>query len=206
MNLPTPKTAPSKPLELSVAAVIMLSVLAIPIHIAKIDFPLAPFLKFDLCGIPLAVAGFVNLPFSVTLGLPVFYLGILLTGATNPLSPLMKVFAEASTYIPMVYMYRYLHKRNLHTSIRTASLLIIATAVASRSVVMFVLNILITPLIATLFWGAPSYTIALQRIIIPVLHLITLFNAISAVYVSALSLPAVRILEKMGFITRPTTT
>lgn len=198
MATPVPKIS-SKTFGLTKALVVILSSLAIPIHLGKIDFPLAPFLKFDLCGIPLAVAGFVNLPLSISLGLPIFYLGILLMGATNPLSPLMKVLAEASTYIPMVYTYRYLRRAYPHISAKVMFLLLIFVAVISRSIAMAVLNILITPLIATLFWGAPSYTVALHSIIIPILHLIVLFNAISAAYTSIFSIPIVRILSKMGF-------
>ena len=196
MTKPIPKITEGH-LKLDVILTTMLSALAIPIHIAKIDFPLAPFLKFDLCGIPLTVAGFVNLPLSILLGLPIFYLGILLIGATNPLSPLMKVVAEASTYIPMVYLYRYL-RLHYHSVAKFSSLLLIAIAIASRSIVMVILNILVTPLIATLFWGAPSYTVALNTIVIPILHIITLFNAISAAYISTLSIPIIRMLNRIG--------
>jgi len=197
LSIPAPRPPP-KYFKLNTILTIVLSALAIPIHIGKIDFPLAPFLKFDFCGIPLAVAGFINLSLSISLGLPIFYLGILVIGATNPLSPLMKVLAEASTYIPMVYLYRRLHSRKI--SYKTLLLILTAVAMVSRCVIMTILNIIITPLIATLFWGAPSYEVALTKIIIPTLHLINIFNAITALYVAILSMPIIRIISKEGLI------
>ncbi|MEM0005630.1 MAG: hypothetical protein QXJ95_03885 [Ignisphaera sp.] len=168
---------------------------AIVLHIFKIPYPPATFLKFDLCGIPLMVSAFIALIETTVLGLPVFYLGIFaLGGAMDPIGPSMKVLAELSTFLPVVAMYR----RVKPSTAGLRSLLpLVAIAAVSRVSVMCLINLAVTPYWLQIMGWVKSWEQAWSFTIFILPH-IAVFNTVAAVYVALLSIPLIRIVKAMG--------
>ena len=174
-----------------VASLIALSII---LHLFNIPFPPAQYLLFDFTGIPLAVAMFFNARATLLVGLPVFYIGLLLYRPQDPIGPFMKVVAEGATILPFYILYkRGWFKGRFKATISTSII------VASRTITMLLLNIAIDPFYFMLFKWVDNYSqgLALTLIALPY---IGLFNVIVAVYVPWLALPVVRELEKIGVL------
>ena len=167
---------------------------AIVLHIFKIPYPLATFLKFDLCGVPLAIAAFIALTETTVLGLPVFYLGVFaLGGATDPIGPAMKVIAELFTYLPLVTIYR---RRPSIASSKGVTLLVAITILA-RASIMCLVNLAITPYWLQIMGWVRAWEEA-WFFTLSILPHIALFNAIAATYIVLLTVPLIRIIRSMG--------
>ncbi|RLG81788.1 MAG: hypothetical protein DRO13_00255 [Thermoprotei archaeon] len=178
--------------------VLLLVVTAIALHVVRVPFPLLPILLFDLAGVPLVVASLVSLRATTLMGLPLFYLGVLALGSLEPIGPFMKAFAEFSTYLPVALMHeKFVSKWGY--SLKTKMFLVVL-ATASRVVFMALLNIAFTPLYLMYFLGlATNYWEGLLMVL-QILHLISLFNVIAAVYTVLLAFPVISILKKLRTI------
>jgi len=174
-----------------VASLIALSII---LHLFNIPFPPAQYLLFDFTGIPLAVAMFFNARATLVVGLPVFYIGLLLYRPQDPIGPFMKVVAEGVTILPFYILYkRGWFKGRFKAAVSTSII------VASRTITMLLLNIAIDPFYFMLFKWVDTYSQGLELTFIA-LPYIGLFNVIVAVYVPWLALPVVRELEKIGVL------
>ncbi len=168
-----------------------LTAIAIVLHIFKIPFPLAPFLKFDATGIPLAVialysvvdaaiASLVLLPSLMALGADV-------VGAS------MKVLAEFSTFVPIAAIYSILHDK---FTMKKLYIVTIIVSMISRVGIMSLANYLITP-----YWLVMTYAMPYDkayRFTLIYLPYIVIFNAIVVLYVTPLALSLYRIMKSMG--------
>ena len=142
------------------AYVASLTALAIVLRFFEIPYPFAPFLKYDVSGVPLALLALGSIRYSLT-AIPAYYLVPVALGS-DAIGMAMKVVAEASTFTPLSISAR---KTGKHW-------VAVAAATTCRSIVMALLNLLITP-----YWGlmagwfktyesALSYTIAIMPHII----------------------------------------
>ncbi|MGC9121797.1 MAG: hypothetical protein ACP5HP_02535 [Thermogladius sp.] len=174
-----------------VASLVALSVI---LHLFNIPFPPAQYLLFDLTGIPLAVSMFFSSRLTVIAGLPVFYIGLLLYRPQDPIGPFMKVAAEGFTILPFYVLYQ---RKWFATKARAA--LATGLVVTSRTAGMLVLNLAIDPFYFVLFKWVESYSQGLQLTLMA-LPYVCVFNVITAVYVTWLSLPIVRELERVGVL------
>lgn len=184
--------------SLKIATIAGLLASAIVLHIFRIPYPPATFLKFDLCGVPLVVAAFIALIETTVFGLPVFYLGVFaLGGAMDPIGPAMKVLAELSTYLPIATVYRRTSKQG---SINSRNLVVlVAIAVISRVVTMCLANLAVTPHWLLIMRWAGSWEQAWNYTLLILPH-IAAFNAIAALYIVLLSLPLIRVVGAMGAV------
>ncbi len=185
--------------SLRVAIIAGLIASAIVLHIFKIPYLPAPFLKFDLCGVPLAVAAFIALLETTAFGLPVFYIGIFaLGGLIDPIGPAMKVLAELSTYLPITIMYRRSAKK--YSSIGLKDLIIlIVIAVISRVSIMCLANLAVAPHWLLIMGWVKSWEQAWSYTLFILPHIVA-FNAIAAAYVALLSISIIKIVKAMGVI------
>ncbi|MCS7111046.1 MAG: hypothetical protein N3D82_01345 [Ignisphaera sp.] len=182
--------------SLKMATIAGLLASAIVLHVFKIPYPPATFLKFDLCGVPLTIAAFIATIEATFFGLPVFYLGIFaLGGAMDPIGPAMKALAELSTYLPTVATYRRMARRG---SINSKNLIILVViAIISRVALMCLANLAITPHWLLIMRWARSWEQAWSYTLLILPHIVA-FNAIAALYIVLLSAPLMRIIGTMG--------
>ncbi len=173
-------------LELSLGAT--LTALALVLHLFKLPYPPAPFLKFDGTGIPLAVLALYSLRASAA-ALPVVFVGLQLMGA-DFVGAGMKVIAEASTFLPLVYAYRRLYQRRglAHR------LLPVALGMVSRALAMMLCNYLVAP-----YWLVLTYGFSFEKAYaatVALLPHVAVFNLVTASYVGALSVEVFRVVSK----------
>ncbi|WP_440059245.1 ECF transporter S component [Thermogladius sp. 4427co] len=178
----------------NVGVVVILVALSIILHLFQIPFPPASYLLFDACGIPIAIAMFFDAKTTIVAGIPAFYIGLLLYRPQDPIGPFMKIVAELSTSYPLYLLY---HKGWFKG--RFKPLLASTVVVFSRTIVMNVLNILIDPFYFILFHWFNSYDQALAFTIAS-LPFISVFNIIVAIYVTWITIPVVRELERIGVL------
>ncbi|MEM0105401.1 MAG: hypothetical protein QXS42_02235 [Zestosphaera sp.] len=180
--------------ELSrVAYVASYTTLAIILRFFELPFPPAPFLKYDIAGVPLALLAFNSLRSSL-IALPAFFLVSVILGA-DPVGMIMKVTAEVATYVPLVILYRRFSSR----SIGPATALSVGVATASRTLAMCLLNLLVTPY--WLMMAYPNYFTSFEiawSYTLYYLPWITVFNASLAVAVALLSISTYRVLRRMS--------
>ena len=163
--------------------------LAIVLHIPRMPFPPAPFLKFDGVGIPLAVLALHSVPLSVATA-PILFLAVQALGA-DIVGAGMKVLAELSTFIPLALAYRRLGGEGLTSYVASA-----CSAVVSRVAVMTLANYLIAPHWILMAGWAKTYEEA-YAMTLAYLPWIAIFNAIVALYVAPLALAAFKVLRKV---------
>ncbi len=172
-------------LELSLGAT--LTALSLVLHLFKLPYPPVSFLKFDGMGIALAALALYSLRTSVA-ALPIVFVGLQLMGA-DFVGAGMKVIAETSTFVPLVYGYRWVGSRRSPVYYS----LPIALGMVSRTLVMSLCNYLVTPhwlvLIGFSFEKAYAMTIGL-------LPHVAIFNLIAASYVGALSIGVFKVISK----------
>ncbi len=183
----------SRPLQ-RVALTASLIAIAIVLHIFKIPFPPAPFLKFDACGIPLAIIALYSIIDSIIVT-PIFLLGVLAMGA-DIMGALMKTLAEFATFIPLGIAYRYLYNK---FSRPILYIILMTIAIASRIGIMSIANYFITPWWLAMTYGMP-FDVA-YKTTLGLLPLIAIFNMIIALYISPIALSIYRIIEHMGIKT-----
>jgi len=183
--------------SLRIAVIAGLIASAIVLHLFKIPYPLATFLKFDLSGVPLAIAAFITLIGTTVFGLPVFYLGVFaLGGAMDLIGPAMKVLAELSTYLPLVAIYR---RSESFTKSLKGLVFILLIVVISRPAVMCLVNLAVTPYWLQIVGWVKRWEEAWNYTLFILPH-IAIFNAIAATYIVLLSLPLIRIAKAMGVV------
>ncbi|WP_048163087.1 hypothetical protein [Thermogladius calderae] len=185
---------PAKGTAENIGVVASLIALSVILHLFNIPFPPAQYLLFDLTGIPLAISMFFNPRLTVLAGLPVFYIGLLLYKPQDPIGPFMKVAAEGFTILPFYILYQ-----RRWFAAKSRAVLATALIATSRTVSMLVLNLAIDPFYFVLFKWVESYGQGLQLTLMA-LPYVCVFNVIIAVYVTWLSLPIVRELEKVGVL------
>jgi len=169
-----------------------LAAIAIPLWFFKIPYPLATFLKFDLVGVPYAVATLISTLLALALT-PVHFL-VFLYFSPDVIAISMKIVAEISTAIPLALSYRKFEKK---LDSNKASLIAFAIAMVSRVTVMNIFNYLVAPywLVWTYRWGfeaAYNWTISF------LLPAVSGFNAICVAYIAPLSLAIYRIIKRLG--------
>ena len=168
-----------------------LTALAIVLRFFEIPYPPAPFLKYDVSGIPLAIIGFMSLRY-LPISLPIYYLIPVLTGS-DVIGMAMKILAETSTLLPLVIIYKKLYPRKITYPIS------IVLAIVSRVVVMSITNIIITPYWLILAGWVKDFETA-YKITLGYIPHIAIFNATLALVVSTLSISLHGILRKTGII------
>lgn len=173
-----------------VASLTALSIV-LKLRFFEIPYPPAPFLKYDVSGVPLAVVAFLSFRY-VPFSLIAYFLVHLALGA-DPIGMAMKCLAELSTFAPLVIIYRKLRYS------RSLKVLAPISAVVSRVLVMIIANYLVTPY--WLLWArwAQTFEDAYAKTIVILPH-VAVFNATLAVVVSLLSMLVFNVLEKTGFL------
>jgi len=168
--------------------------IAILLHLFKIPFPLAPFLKYDLAGVPLAVLALTSLRDSMA-SLPVFALGLLVLGA-DVVGALMKVMAETSTFIPLALVYS---KSARGSGARLAVIASVAAASLSRTIFMCALNYVVTPY--WLVWARWAESLeSAYRMTVAIMPYVAVFNATLAIPVALLAIATYRLLARAGVL------
>ncbi|MCY0868231.1 MAG: hypothetical protein OWQ48_03250 [Desulfurococcus sp.] len=170
--------------------------LAVVLKFFEIPFPLAPFLKYDFSGIPLMVLGFRSLKWAL-LALPAYYVIPVVMGS-DPIGMAMKVLAEAFTFTPFILLYRRLVQ---HSPWSTAYTLSSLAALLSRTALMTLVNLAVTPLWLMLSYpkSYPDY-ISAFNLTLKLTPYIAVFNATLAVIVLVLTAPIFRILARVGLL------
>ncbi len=163
--------------------------LAIVLHLFKVPFPPAPFLKFDGVGVPLAMLSLYSVPLSVAV-VPVVFIALQALGA-DFIGAGMKTLAELSTYVPLALAYRKLGSRGVAGYVVSA-----CSAVVTRAAVMTLANYIVAPHWILMAGWAKSYEQA-YTMTLSYLPWIAIFNAITALYVAPLSLSVFRVLRKV---------
>ncbi|GGP22436.1 hypothetical protein GCM10007981_18490 [Thermocladium modestius] len=174
------KSLHRSPLRLSLLAV--LSAAAVSLELLRIEFPfpLAPFLKYDLVGVPLLLLALLSGRRDALLGASITAIAIFLATG-DPVGASMKWLAEVATFIPFASIYGYGGK------IRTAAAS--AVAVASRVAVMDVANIAVTPYWLMIFAHACSTYAQCLTSVEVLLPVISIFNASLALIYIAITVP-----------------
>ncbi|ADM27793.1 hypothetical protein Igag_0978 [Ignisphaera aggregans DSM 17230] len=176
---------------LRVSLTASLTAIAIVLHIFKIPFPIAPFLKFDATGIPLAVIALYSVGDAAVASLVVLP-SIIALGA-DIIGASMKVLAEFSTFVPLAPTYSVLRNR---LSRRGLYIVAIMVSLASRVGVMSLANYIVTP-----YWLVMTYSWPYDkayRVTLMYLPAIASFNAIVALYVVPIALSIYMIIERLG--------
>ncbi|MEM1720413.1 MAG: hypothetical protein QW043_02170 [Desulfurococcaceae archaeon] len=178
--------------SLTLTYVVSLTALATVLKLRsfEVPYPPAPFLKYDISGIPLALIGFISLKYT-PISLMVYFVLHLLMGA-DPIGMAMKCVAEASTFTPLALIRRKADSKK-------TSILAVSCAVISRILVMAAMNYAITPY--WLLWARWAKTLedAYAKTLALMPH-IAVFNATLALIVAPLSLLIYGVLKRAGFL------
>ncbi len=158
------------------AYVSSLTALAVVLRFFEIPYPLAPFLKYDISGVPLALLALGSIRYAL-MAVPAYYLVPIALGS-DAIGMAMKVVAEASTFTPLSLFARRAVKRFW---------VAVAVALLCRSAVMMMLNLFITP-----YWGLmagwfKTYESALKYTLAIMPH-VFVFNSTIALIVCALAI------------------
>jgi riboflavin transporter FmnP len=114
----------------------------------RIPFPLLPFLKFDIIGIPMVIG---YLSFGLLSGAATCFVSFAIISFRNPFSGFMKCLAELSTIIGA---YIILRSKRMNTSLKSKTFAV-CSSIISRVVIMAVANVLFFPL----FGGLTAQTV-----------------------------------------------
>lgn len=179
----------SSPTLVYVASLTALAVV-LKLRSFEIPYPPAPFLKYDVSGIPLALIAFMSLKYT-PVSLAVYFILHLLMGA-DPIGMAMKCIAETSTFVPLALI------RKKADSKRTSALAV-SCAVISRTAVMAAMNYVVTPY--WLLWARWAKTLeAAYTKTLTLMPHIAIFNATLALIIAPLSLLIYNVLKKAGFL------
>ncbi len=152
-----------------------LTALAVVLRFFEIPYPFAPFLKYDISGVPLALLALGSVKYAL-MAIPAYYLVPVALGS-DAIGMAMKVVAEASTFTPLSLLAKRVEK-----GVWTA-----AAAILCRSIIMMVLNLLVTP-----YWGLmagwfKTYEAALKYTLAILPH-VFIFNSTIALIVCTLAI------------------
>jgi riboflavin transporter FmnP len=175
-----------------ISLVTSLATVSVPLWFFKIEYPLATFLKFDLVGIPYAIASLISIHLALALT-PVLFI-IFLYFSPDVIAISMKIFAEISTGIPLALSYKKFEKK---IDQNKASLIAFAIAMVSRVAVMNIFNYLVSPywIMWTYKW---SFEAAYKWTVSFLLPVVSGFNAICVAYIAPTSLAIYRIIKRLG--------
>lgn len=167
--------------------------LAVVLKFFEIPYPPAPFLKYDVSGVPLTVIAYYSLKYAFS-SLPVFYIIPVLFGL-DVVGMAMKCLAETSTFTPLVLVYK---KRASRLSEKWRAGLAVAAASLTRVVAMSIANYIVTP-----HWLVWSYKMSYEEAYALTLYYmphIVLFNFTIALIIAPLSLAVIAILRRAGYL------
>lgn len=168
--------------------------LAVVLKFFEIPYPPAPFLKYDVSGIPLALMSFMSLKFALSV-LPI-YCVIPVALGSDPVGMAMKCLAEASTFVPLALIYRRLSKTS---SVKRAGIVAVIAASTIRPVIMSIANYVVTPY--WLVWAGWLKNLEVARsVVIMYLPHIALFNLTIALLVTSLSMGTYSILRRSSYL------
>ncbi|MEM2213565.1 MAG: hypothetical protein QXD66_01325 [Candidatus Nezhaarchaeales archaeon] len=168
--------------------------LAVVLKFFEIPYPPAPFLKYDVSGIPLVLISFISLKYALGI-LPIYYV-IPVTVGFDPIGMAMKCLAEASTFAPLTLIYRVASKIS---SDGRASLSAVITASLGRVAIMSLANYIVTPY--WLLWAGWLKDLETARAIVVIyLPHIAVFNLTLALIVASISITAYIILRRSGYL------
>lgn len=173
--------------------------LAILLHLFKYPFPLAPWLKFDLAGIPLAVLSLMSIKAGL-LSMPMFWVGALLLteDPTRVIGPSMKILAEFSTAIPLAIVFGKVVNKKRSKVVAFAISFI--AALICRVSVMLLMNYLIAPYWMVWAGWAKTLEVAYKLVISVYLPYNAIFNAIIVCYVVPISMAVWNILRRYIYL------
>ncbi|MEM3927102.1 MAG: hypothetical protein QXU13_05950 [Desulfurococcaceae archaeon] len=178
----------------SVYMVTALTALAVILRFFDFPYPPAPFLKYDVSGVPLAVIAFIDLRAAYSV-LPIYYVIPVIMGS-DPIGMAMKCLAELSTFTPLALALKRFHGKRGEAVVAAIA---VAIAAMARVAVMSLANYLVTPY--WLVWA--GWARDLQRayaITISYLPHIALFNLTIALIVTPLAIIVHRVLTRMGLL------
>jgi riboflavin transporter FmnP len=168
--------------------------LAVVLKVFELPYPPAPFLKYDISGIPVALIAFISLKYALGL-LPLYYI-VPVTLGFDVIGMAMKCLSEASTFAPLALIYRTFSKR---ASRGTFTALAIAMASLSRVVMMSLANYVITPY--WLVWaGWMKGLNEAEAFVITYMPHIAFFNLTLALIVAPTSIMVYEILKRSGYL------
>jgi riboflavin transporter FmnP len=176
----------------SLSLIVGLIALAVVLKFFEIPYPPAPFLKYDVSGVPLAVVAYYSLKYSAT-SLLVYYVIPVLFGF-DAVGMAMKCLAEASTFTPLVLVYKRLSKLGETTRAGLA----VAVSALVRVTIMILANYAVTP--HWLVWSYKmSYEDAYELTLLYMPHIVV-FNLTIALIIAPLTLISVSILKRSGYL------
>jgi riboflavin transporter FmnP len=181
-----------KALTLWNAAGLTALAIVLKLRVFEIPYPPAPFLKYDLSGVPLAILAYMSLrAFPVSL-LVYFLVNVLMSPdpAGVPIGMSMKVLAEISTLLPLVLALNLARKGVVVGTI---------AGIVSRVLVMSLANYLVAPHWLVMARWVKTYEEAYKWTISIMPH-IAVFNATLAVPVCLLTVVALRVLKSSGLV------
>ncbi len=167
----------------TIAYISTLTALAVILRFLEIPFPLLTWLKYDASGVPLAILGYMGWGL-LAYSLPVYYLVSVALGA-DFMGMVMKVVAEASTIIPLIYLYRKFRSRR-----RLAIPASTGVAALSRVSVMHLFNIIVTP-----YWLVYSYGMSYESALSYVYSIVILIDVFNLTIAMPISLAAIYVVE-----------
>lgn len=160
----------------------------------EIPYPPAPFLKYDISGIPLALIAFISLKYTPP-ALLLYFIIPVLVGA-DPIGMAMKCLAEASTFTPLTLLYK---KTPGKTDSRGRFILVVVLSAVSRAGIMAIANYVVTPY--WLLWArwATTFEDAYAKTLVYLPHVV-IFNATLALIVSSLSIVIYNVVKRAGYL------
>ncbi|MGC8571097.1 MAG: hypothetical protein ACP5L1_07230 [Caldivirga sp.] len=172
----------TRAIKISLASV--MAALSVALSFIQIPFPIAPFLKYDLAGIPLIITVLLIGPKYALLADTILMIALLRGG--DPIGAVMKWAAEASTFIPMYYTYRLLGGRFSNVKVLYASSA--TMGVVARVGLMVIANYIIDPWWFLMAHWVGTYAKAVS-LTIYLLPIVALFNLTIAVIYVAVAYP-----------------
>ena len=168
-----------------ISMVSVMAALSVALSFIQIPFPMAPFLKYDLAGIPLIITALLMGPKYALLADTILMIALLRGG--DPIGAAMKWAAEASTFIPMYYTYRLLRGRFSSVKVLYASSS--AVGITARVGLMVAANYIIDPWWFLIAHWTSTYVKAVS-LTIYLLPVIAIFNLTIAIIYIAVAYPA----------------
>jgi len=175
----------------ALAFVAGLLVLAIVLKFFEIPYPPAPFLKYDVSGVPLAIVAYYSLKYAFST-LPIYYILPVLFGS-DVVGMAMKCLAETSTFTPLILVYKKGPRSN-----EWRMGLAMGLAIISRILFMSLANYLVTP-----YWLMWSYKMPFEKaytLTLAYMPHIVLFNLTITLIIAPLSLTCITILKRAGYL------
>lgn len=169
--------------------------IVLKLKVFEIPYPPAPFLKYDLSGIPLAIIAFMSLKAYPASLFVYFLVHALMTAdpAGLPIDMAMKALAELSTSVPIAIA---LKKKELG---KTGVVLATIGAVVSRVALMTLMTLLVGPYWLVMARWTKTYEQAYQYALLLIPHIVV-FNATLALIVAFFTVLTLKRLKSSGMI------